>query len=163
MGWIVAPFGVKGWIKVQPITADLNSLPAYDTWWLGRDGDWQEHQVEQSQAQGRVVVAKLKDCEDPETAMLFRGQQVAIPREAFPQAEANEFYWADLIGLRVVNSEAQDFGQVIRVMETGANDVLVVQGEGDGERERLIPFIADVIKAVDLAAGVIRVDWGADY
>lgn len=159
MGRIAAPFGVKGWIKVQPFTEDLNSLPAYDKWWLGRDGEWQEHQVERAQAQGRVVVAKLKDCEDPETAMLFRGRQVAVPREALPQTGANEFYWADLIGLRVINKEAQDFGQVDRILETGANEVLVVQGE----RERLIPFIADVIKEVDLAAGVIRVDWGADY
>jgi len=159
MGRIVAPFGVKGWIKVQPFTAETSSLPAYGTWWLGHDGDWQAHQVERSQAQGRVVVAKLRNCENREAALLFRGRHVAIPREAFPQTAANEFYWADLLGLRVVNEAAQDFGEVIRVLETGANDVLVVQGEC----ERLIPFIADVIKAVDLAAGVIRVDWGADY
>jgi len=165
MGRIVAPFGVKGWIKIQPFTAETESLTAYGTWWLGHDGDWQEHEPEQSQAQGRVVVAKLRNCEDREAAMLYRGQLVAIPREAFPQPAANEFYWADLIGLRVVNSEAQDFGRVIRVMETGANDVLVVQGDGEGEGkgERLIPFIADVIKTVDLAAGVIRVDWSAEY
>ncbi len=163
MGRIVAPFGVKGWIKVQPFTAETKSLTAYATWWLGRDGDWREHELEQSQAQGRVVVAKLRNCEDREAAMQFRGQQVAIPREAFPQTAANEFYWADLIGLGVVNSEAQDFGQVVRVIETGANEVLVVQEKNEGGRERLIPFIADVIEAVDLAAGVIRVNWGADY
>lgn len=159
MGRIAAPFGVKGWVKVQPFTAATESLTTYATWWLGRDGDWQEHQVEQAQAQGRVVVAKLKDYEDPEAAMLLRGRQVAIPREAFPQAKANEFYWADLIGLRVVNRAAQDFGEVTEILETGANEVLVVQGE----RERLIPFIADVIREVDLAAGVVSVDWGADY
>jgi 16S rRNA processing protein RimM len=159
MGRIAGPFGVKGWVKVQPFTAATKSLTVYATWWLGRDGGWQEHQIEQAKAQGRVVVAKLKDCEDPETAMLLRGRQVAIPREAFPQTEASEFYWADLIGLRVVNDAAQDFGEVIQILETGANEVLVVQGE----RERLIPFIADVIREVDLAAGVIRVDWGVDY
>jgi len=159
MGRIAAPFGVKGWVKVQPFTAETKSLTAYATWWLGRDGDWQEHPIEQAQAQGRVVVAKLKDCEDPETAMLLRGRQVAVPREAFPQTAANEFYWADLIGLRVVNGAEQDFGEVTEILETGANEVLVVSGE----RERLIPFIADVIREVDLDAGVVRVDWGADY
>jgi 16S rRNA processing protein RimM len=159
MGRIAAPFGVKGWVKVQPFTAATKSLTAYATWWLGRDGDWQERQIERAQVQGRVVVAKLEGCEDPETAMLLRGRPVAIPRDAFPQTEANEFYWADLIGLRVVNGAAQDFGEVTEVMETGANEVLVVHGE----RERLIPFIADVIMEVDLDAGVVRVDWGVDY
>ena len=159
MGRIAGPFGVKGWVKVQPFTAAAKSLTAYATWWLGSDGDWQERQIERAQVQGRVVVAKFEGCEDPETAMLLRGMQVAIPRDALPQTEANEFYWADLIGLRVINGAAEDLGEVTEVLETGANEVLVVHGE----RERLIPFIADVIRKVDLDAGVVRVDWGVDY
>lgn len=159
MGRISAPFGIKGWLKIQPFTSETDCLPELDTWWLGRDGDWRQYRVEEAQAQGRGVVAKLEGCEDRETALRFRGKQVAVTRDVLPRPAANEFYWADLIGLRVVNSAAQDFGEVTRILETGANDVLVVQGE----RERLIPFIADVIQAVDLAAGEIRVDWGADY
>lgn len=161
MGRVFAPFGVKGWIKIQPFTAAIDSLMAYDKWWVGCNGDWQEHAVDRAQVQGRTLVAKLKACDDRNMAVLFKGRQVAVPREALPRAAANEFYWADLIGLRVINDEAQDFGEVTRILETGANEVLVVQGEGG--QERLIPFIADAIRAVDLAAGVIRVDWGADY
>lgn len=159
MGRISAPFGIKGWLKIQPFTSDTDCLPALDMWWLGGDGNWQQYRVEVAQAQGRGVVAKLEGCEDREAALRFRGKQVAVTRDVLPRPEANEFYWADLIGLSVVNSAAQDFGKVTRILETGANDVLVVQGE----RERLIPFIADVIQTVDLAAGEIRVDWGADY
>ncbi|MFN7085926.1 MAG: ribosome maturation factor RimM [Burkholderiales bacterium] len=159
MGRIAAPFGVKGWVKVEPFTAAPESLPLYSTWWLGRDGEWQEYRIERAQAQGRAVVAKLAGCEDREAAMVFRGRQVAVPRQALPPTKANEFYWADLIGLRVVNEKAQDFGEVVRILETGANEVLVVRGDS----ERLIPFIADVIREVDLAAGVMRVEWGADY
>jgi len=159
MGRISAPFGIKGWLKIQPFTAESDCLSTLDTWWLGRDGEWQQYRVEEAQAHGPGVVAKLAGCEDREAALGFRGRQVAVNRDALPRPAANEFYWADLIGLRVVNSAAQDFGEVTRILETGANDVLVVQGE----RERLIPFIADVIQAVDLAAGVIKVDWGADY
>ncbi len=161
MGRVSAPFGVKGWIKIQPFTAAIDGLMAYDKWWLGCDGDWHEHAVDRAQAQGRALVAKLKACDDREVAVLFKGRQVAVPREALPKAAANEFYWADLIGLRVINDEARDLGEVTRILETGANEVLVVQGEGG--QERLIPFIADAIRTVDLAAGVIRVDWGADY
>lgn len=161
MGRVSAPFGVKGWIKVQPFTSEVDSLTSYKKWWLDIDGDWQEHAVESAQAQGRTIVAKLEACDDRNLAVMYRGKQVAVPREALPKAAANEFYWADLVGLRVINDEARDFGAVIRILETGANDVLVVQG--DGGQERLIPFIADAIRKVDLAAGVIRVNWGLDY
>jgi len=82
-----------------------------------------------------------------------------VPRSALPETKGGEFYWADLIGLVVVNVSGQEFGRVTQILETGANDVLVVQGE----RERLIPFIASVIREVDTGAGRIQVDWGADY
>ena len=159
MGRVSAPFGVKGWIKVQPFTAAPANLLSYTVWWLGRDDAWVKYAVSNVQVHGRSVVAQFEGCEDREAAARFRGMQVAIPRDALPQTDANEFYWADLVGLKVVNGAAQHLGHVVRLLETGANDVLVVEGE----RERLIPFIADVVKQVDLGSGVITVDWGADY
>jgi len=159
MGRVAAPFGVRGQVRIQPFSATPGSLIAYASWWFGHGGDWREYKIEQAHVQGRALVAKLEHCDDREAAMLLRGSQVAIPREAFPHANPGEFYWADLIGLGVVNAEAHDFGQVTRILETGANEVLVVRGE----RERLIPFIANVVRRVDLAAGVITVDWSADY
>ena len=159
MGRVSAPFGVTGWIKVQPFTAAAENLLAYAAWWLGRNDNWREYRVAGSKVQGRAVVAKLEGCDDRDAAALFRSKEVAVSREALPNTAANEFYWTDLIGLNVVNNAAQDFGRVVRMLETGANDVLVVHGE----RERLIPFIAEVVTQVDLAGGVIRVDWGADY
>ena len=90
-----------------------------------------------------------------------------MPREQLPAAASDEFYWADLIGLKVVNAEQDELGRVVRVVQTGANDVLVVANEDGkqqgGAREILIPFIADAIKQVDIAAGLIAVDWGRDY
>jgi 16S rRNA processing protein RimM len=90
---------------------------------------------------------------------VYRGRDVAVPRSTFPDAAANEFYWADLIGLKVVNEQGEDLGTVARLLETGANDVLVVEGD----RERLIPFTEHVIRNVDLPGRMIRVDWGTDY
>ena len=159
MGRIAAPFGVQGWIRVQPLTAGVRSLLDYPQWWVSGDGDWHIREVAAAKAQGRAVVARLEGCGDRESAAALRGREVAVPRSALPGTRENEYYWTDLIGLNVVNAEAQDLGQVTRILQTGANDVLVVQ---DG-RERLIPFIAQVIREVDLDAGVIRVDWGADY
>ena len=170
MGRISAPFGIKGWVRVQPYSETADSLKNYSTWWLGGEGSpdgWQVFEVEQTQVQGTDIVAKLAGCEDRDAAAGFKGRVVAIPRQAFPPAQQGEFYWADLVGLRVRTAEGLDFGSVRSMLETGANAVMVVAqlpaaGKDAGE-ERLIPFIANVVKRVDLAAGVIEVDWGADY
>jgi len=159
MGRISAPYGVKGWVKVETYTATSKSLLDHPVWWLERDGIWREHRVEEARVHGNGVVAKLERCEDRDDAARMKGASVAVPREALPPARADEFYWADLIGLKVSNGQQEQFGVVTRILETGANDVLVVEGE----RERLIPFIAQVVKRVDLAAGVIIVDWDATY
>ena len=159
MGRILAPFGVKGWVKVQPNTAAIQNLLAYRTWWIEDESGWREIDVAEAKVQGDAVVARLTGCEDRDAAAALRGKPVAVPRAALPETRSGEYYWADLIGLAVVNTGSQQLGRVVEVLQTGANDVLVVQGE----RERLIPFIATVIREVDSTAGMIRVDWGADY
>ena len=159
MARITGPFGVKGWVKLQPLTEAPGSLVDYAAWWIDGPGGWKRCEVERAQVQGGMVAAKLKGCDDRDEAMHYRGREVAISRAEFPEPGENEFYWADLIGLKVVNVKGEDLGTVSRVLETGANDVLVV----DGERERLIPFVEQVVQQVDLAGRVIRVDWGSDY
>lgn len=159
MGRVIAPFGVRGWLKVQPFSASAENMLSYRVWSLGDRTSWRECRVEDAKVQGSVVVAKLEGVKDREEAALYRAMQVAVPRDALPAAEENEFYWADLIGLEVINAADENLGHVTSVFETGANDVLVVKGD----RERLIPFIEDVVRQVDIAAGVIRVEWQADY
>ncbi|OGA20627.1 MAG: 16S rRNA processing protein RimM [Betaproteobacteria bacterium RIFCSPLOWO2_02_FULL_67_26] len=159
MGRIAAPFGVKGWIRIQPNTAAPGNLLAYPSWWVGREGDWRETAVAEAKVQGRAVIARLEGCDDRDAAAALRGKSVAVPRAALPRPQSGEYYWADLIGLKVTNTAGQELGQVTGVLQTGANDVLVVQGE----RERLIPFIATVMREVDPEAGVVRVDWSAEY
>jgi 16S rRNA processing protein RimM len=163
MGRVTAPFGVKGWIKIYALTAQPGNLRAYPVWWLGHDGDWREMRVAAAKVHGNTLVAQLAGVEDREAAIALKGWEVAVPRSQLPGAADDEFYWADLIGLRVVNMEQHEFGRVARVLQTGANDVLVVAGGNGNERETLIPFIASAIRQVDLAAGVISVDWGKDY
>ena len=159
MGRITAPFGVKGWVKVHPLTEAAKNLLAYPRWWVRRGADWQEFEVAEARVQSKAVVARLAGCEERDTAARFRGSEIAVPRTQLPQAGPGEYYWADLLGMSVVNGESQELGSIVDILQTGANDVLVVQGE----RERLIPFIANVVREVDEAAGVLRVDWGADY
>jgi 16S rRNA processing protein RimM len=183
MGYISAPFGIKGWVKVQSYAGADGKLADYPTWWLGNESTgWREVVVEQSQLHGVEVVAKLASCDDRDVAAGLKGQTVAVPRAAFPAVQEGEYYWADLVGLSVRNSEGLDLGVVTSMLETGANAVMVVrqvvqqdkqqyvvdsgqgmQKKGERQYERLIPFIAPVIKRVDMAASLIEVDWGADF
>lgn len=163
MGRVTAPFGVKGWFKVYALTAQPGNLCDYPVWWLRRDGEWREMHVAAAKVQGKTLVAQLAGIESREDAAALKGFEIGVPREQLPVAASDEFYWADLIGLRVVNVGQQELGRVARIVQTGANDVLVVADNENEAREILIPFIADAIKAVDVAAGVIAVDWSRDY
>jgi 16S rRNA processing protein RimM len=164
MGRVVAPYGVNGWIKIQPFTQESRGLLDYSLWQVGREGAWQPRSVESAKVHGAAVVAKLAGITDRDQAAVLQGMRVAISRDAFPDAATGEFYWADLVGLKVVNSAGVELGTVSRVFETGANDVLVVEDKMSGdERERLLPFIETVVRQVDVAGGSITVDWEADY
>ena len=162
MGRVTVPFGVKGWIKIHTLTDDPESLCDYAAWHLGRNGNWREVKVIAARLQGNTLVAQLEGVIDRDAAAALRGSDIAVPRAELPEVEEGEFYWADLVGLTVVNVENVEFGRVERILQTGANDVLVVSGR-EGRQETLIPFIADVIKQVDLPTGRIVVDWGEDY
>lgn len=159
MGHVSAPFGVRGWIKVRPYTETLDSLLDYPVWWLGKEGAWREYKVLEADVHGKGLIAGLEGSNSRETAEMLQGSQVALPREQLPKAQANEYYWSDLIGLSVVNAQGVELGKVSELLETGANDVLVIQGG----RERLVPFVNALILEVDLAKGLIKVDWDADY
>lgn len=159
MGRIAAPFGVKGWVKIQPYRTSGEGLLACREWWLKCKEEWQARAVVEARRQGSMLVAKLEGCDDREAAAEIRGGELGIPRAAFPPTDRGEYYWVDLIGLKVANERHEVLGVVTRVLETGANDVLVLEGE----RERLIPFVGEVVKRVDLEGGVIVVNWDADY
>lgn len=163
MGRIVAPYGIKGWIKVQPFTQHQRGLLDYPVWQVGQDDAWQPRSVETAKVHGNAIVARLDGVADREQAVLLQGMRIAVSRDDFPAPDKGEFYWADLVGLKVVNAAGVTLGNVTRVFETGANDVLVVKGDMKDERERLLPFIATVIRQVDIAGGTITVDWDADF
>jgi 16S rRNA processing protein RimM len=166
MGRIAAPFGVRGWVKIHPYTEQSANLLDYSRWWLGKPdgaGDWRETGVEDSEVHGSAIAVKFAGCAGRDQAAALCGLEVAVERAALPPAQANEYYWADLIGLDVVNLQGVAFGKVAQLLRTGANDVLVVQSEGAGRQERLIPFSADAIRAVDAGTRTLTVDWGEDW
>ena len=101
---------------------------------------------------------------DRTAAEAMKGMLVGAPRAALPAVPEDEFYWADLVGLKVVNQAGESLGRVDGLIETGANDVLrVVDTDAAESVERLLPFVAAVVGKVDVAAGVVHVDWERDW
>ena len=158
VGRITALYGVRGWVKIQSHTVPRENILHYQPWQVCRDGTCHPYTVAESRPHGKSLVVRLDGIGDRDAAAPLVGAKVCVRRDQFPAAEPGEYYWADLVGLRVVTRAGEELGRVDHLMETGANDVLVVIDTTG--RERLIPFLREtVVHAVDLVAGVIEVDW----
>jgi len=162
VGKISGVYGIKGWVKVYSYTDPREEISQYSPWYFKQNGIWKAVKIEACKPQAKTVIAKIDGCDDRDAAMLFSGTEVSIKPEQLSPLGEGKFYWRDLIGLRVRNQQDFDFGTVKSLMETGANDVLVVKsGEG---KETLIPWTMDqAILQVNLEDGLILVDWDSDF
>ena len=170
VGKISGVYGVKGWIKVHSNTDPRDGITTYNPWYIQRGshgkGEWREIRVEHGRRQAKTVIAKLEGVDDRDAAMQLTGATIAIRRDQLPALGEDEFYWRDLIGLRVINKEGVELGSVRRLMETGANDVLVVSTEERDavQKEHLIPWTpGQAVLDVDLERGSVCVDWDEDF
>jgi len=160
VGRISGVFGLRGWVKVFSDTDPRDHIVQFDPWYVRIGGQWREMRIADGHAQGKGVVALLDGIDDRDAASALVGADIAVRREQLPELAQGEYYWSDLIGLNVVTVDGVELGTVERLMETGANDVLVVKGE----RERLIPYLpGQVITEVDLENGLLRVDWDPEF
>jgi len=156
LGRIGSPHGVRGWLRVFSDTAPPENILAYQPWLVGG----REVAVVAGHRHGKALIAQLAGCDDRDAAEALKGQTIAVRREQLPPPRADEFYWVDLEGLAVCTCDGVRLGRVSHLLATGANDVLVVQGE----RERLLPFVWEqVIRDVDFARDRILVDWDPDF
>jgi len=165
LGKIVDAYGLRGAVKVLPFADDPLSWSKLLHWWVGKEGSqpetWQQARLLKCRVHGDVLVAELEALHDRNASEAVRGMLVGVPRAAMPAVGKDEYYWADLIGMQVVNTHDQPLGEVLGLIETSANDVLRV---GDADTvERLLPFVASVVLDVDLNQRRIRVDWEADW
>ena len=161
VGRVSGLHGVRGWVKVYSHTQPRENILSYRTWYLLRDGQWKAFDLLEGRQQGKGIVARLSGFDDRDQASLLLESEIAIHHQQLPRAGAGEYYWADLQGLLVLNTQGAELGVVDHLLETGANDVLVVQ---DGEIERLIPYVpGQYVLDVSLSEGVMRVDWDPDF
>jgi 16S rRNA processing protein RimM len=166
MGKVTSVYGVKGWVKVFSYTQPKENLCKYKVWGLDQNGAKRSINVLQCKAHGNGLVAQFENCNDREVAKGYCDSLVRISVSDLPDLTGEDFYWHQLEGLKVITVQDQLLGKVHHMMETGSNDVLVVKkcaGSIDG-RERLIPYLLEqVVKNVDLEAGLIQVDWDTEF
>jgi 16S rRNA processing protein RimM len=168
MGRVSAAYGVRGMVRVEPLSEDRLALAGHRVWWLRprAGGAWRRAEVLDVRAHGGALVAALAGVDDRDQALALRSSSVGIAREELPALADDELYWADLEGLSVVNRDGVVLGAVVEVIDNGAHAILRVrQSDGDAGAavERLIPWVPAYVEAVDVAARRIDVDWPADF
>lgn len=171
VGRIADAWGIKGWFKVLAHSANPEALFAAKRWYLLPTEKGVKPfpgcaamAVKESKVHSGGVVACAEGVSDRSAADALKGSRIFVPRENFPKAAADEFYWVDLIGLQVINREQQTLGVVRELMSTGPQTVLVIEAEEQEKPiERLIPFVSAYVDEVSLAEKTIRVDWQLDY
>lgn len=158
LGHVASVHGVKGWVKIHSYTDPRDAIFDYQPWLLG-DAE-SATTVLEGKTSGKYLLARLKGVSNREEAEALAGQKIAVARDSLPPLQDSEFYWADLVGLEVLNQDGSALGRIREMLATGANDVMVVSGE----RDRLIPFVMGLyVSQVDLDQGVVTVDWDAEF
>ena len=167
LGRLTGAYGVRGWVRIQPSGDDPLAWGTIDTWWIGRAREkaatplWQPYSLLQCRLHGNEVVARLEGVEDRDAAEELKGALLGIVRADLPEPEEGAYYWGDLIGMRVTGYGGTKLGTVDRLLETGANDVLVVVD--DEGKERLLPFVEAVIGRVDRELRLIEALWDPEW
>ena len=165
---ITGCYGLKGWVKIHSYTEPPENFLGFGKWQLKRRDGYEAVDFDAGRSQGKGLVAHIAGVDDRTLAESYRGLEVVVPESALPSLPEGDYYWRDLQGLHVWCQEGSErvlLGTVDYLIETGANDVLVVAGcEGSiDKRERLIPYLSgDTVTGVDLELGVIEVDWFID-
>lgn len=169
VGRIASVFGVKGWLKVNSSTEPKENIVSYSPWLVKTRHGVKEFEIDDYQFKGENLIVHFNGIDNPEDAAQYTLANIAIERSQLPELEQSEFYWHQLIGLNVISQydgKEFDLGCVKRLMETGANDVIVVASAEASvdDRERLIPYApGEYILAVDIDAGEIRVNWDPEF
>ena len=156
LGRITKPQGLKGSFRVRALGIESENLTHLDRIFIKpSNGDLLECNVQSTQSRKGFFVVQVEQISHIDQVKSLVGGEVFALRSDMAELEEGDFYWFELVGLKVVTSDGRDLGEVRSIIPTGANDVLQVRL---GDKEILIPYIDDVIASVDLEAGVITVD-----
>ena len=175
LGKIGAPHGLKGWVRLISFTDPADNILKFRHFTLAAQGIpgsravpgmLEQIEIDESRPQGKIFIGHIRGCDDPDQARVYTGRELQVEKNVLPELGEEEYYWFQLEGLRVMNQQDENLGVVHHLIETGANDVLIVRATRDSidEQERLIPYVREqVVKQIDLDERILRVDWEKDY
>jgi 16S rRNA processing protein RimM len=158
LGRVGAPFGVRGWLKVQSFTDPPEGIVRYPVWQLERDGSLGHRTVLDWKRAGSGVAVQLEGIETREAAQALTGAEVQVERAELPPTAPGEYYWHDLIGLEAWSLQGAPLGRVAGILDLPAHPVLLLEGD----RERLVPLVPERLAGVDIDAGRLTLDWHPD-
>ena len=157
VGRLGAAFGIKGWQKCQSFTQPATNLFDYQPWQINIKGDWIVTEYEAYKSHGDGFVVKVPQADEREAARHLANCEIAVDRSQLPELPADTYYWTDLQGLTVVTENGEVLGKIENMLETGANDVMIINA---GDKQHAIPFLqGHVVKHVDLVNKTVTVDW----
>ena len=163
--WVIVgrfgrPHGIRGLITVHSFTHPRENILDYKPWHIVINNQWTPLKLVQLKMSSQAILAQIQEYSERELVAQLTNAEIAIKRKQLPKLMPNEFYWHELIGMDVINKKGGVLGRVAEVMPTGANDVLVVEGE----KRYLIPYLpGDVVLDVDIGKALIQVDWDVDF
>lgn len=163
--WVVIgrfgrPHGVKGFITIQSFTEPRDNILRYADWRVFLNNTWTPIKVLSVEVHNKAIIAKIEGYPEREQVACLTNVEIAIEKEQLAALEPGEYYWHQLVGMKVINQKGDSFGVVTEIMPTGSNDVLVVQGE----KRHLIPYLPEqFVIEVNESQRVITVDWDLDF
>lgn len=166
LGRVASPYGVKGWVKLVSFTQPRDNIFSYRHFFANREGVQVALEMDAGKPQGKGLIAHFVGFDTPEAVRELTGLELCVCSDTLPELGAEDYYWHQLIGLRVINRTGVNLGRIESLFETGANDVMVVEPDGDSvdDKQRLIPWLPDrVVIEVELANDRVVVDWEPDY
>ena len=168
LGEISGVSGLKGWVKVFSHTSPRLQITEYKQWFLKKKGseEWQAVKVKGGKAQGKNIIASIEGVRYRDQAEALIGSTIAIKSDQLEKLSEGEYYWKDLIGLNVENTEGVKLGEIDWLFNTGSNDVIIIKGRNaDGEKvEHLVPYIIDeYVVSVSLEDSLMVVNWDPDF
>ena len=155
IGRVVKTHGVKGKVKVKYFGEDLHNFFLYHEIFIESEkGRPDLYEIVESIPQPPRLILRLKGIEKIEEAESLIGKEIFIERESLPKLEGGEYYWVDILGMKVETQEGKRIGKVKEIFPTGAHDVYVIEGK---RKEIFLPATEEVIQSIDLKRGVMRV------
>lgn len=173
LGRITTAYGIKGWVKIHSYTQPVEQILNYLPWQLLKGSSSQDRKLLQGRVQGKGVVGHFEGCDSRNQTEELIGYEIWVDQNQLPDLEKDEYYWYQLEGLAVINLEGDTLGLVDHMLDSGANDLMVIKSadnttsdskSSSPKKERLVPFVlGEIVKEVDLESGQIRVNWATDW